>query len=221
MELVVVIIMALVGLSFVLRLTRLPLALQSAMAVLLALVPILGYDLASEQSKTQIADWLNTPSLMLDVSVWLTVDVALQLAACFLTENTSAGRMLKYLPGILIFPTVFSSLTFLLFLLPGSEFSTVGYGLGIVLIIAIPLFAWLVKYILPEDELRIELIFLINIIIAALGVVATVNGTTKAAGANELNLPALGVFTALLLAGLGAGVIIFKFLNKRQIKKII
>ena len=221
MELVVVIIMSLVGLSFVLRLTSLPLAIKLVMAVLLALVPFLGYDLASEQSKTQIADWLNTPALMLDVSVWLTVDVALQIASCFLPDNTRAGRMLKFFPGILIFPTVFSLLTYLLFLLPGIEFSTIGYGLGFALTVAVPLLAWMVKYILPEDELRIELIFLINIIVAALGVVATVNGTTKAAGSNELNLPALGVFVALLLAGLGAGIIIFKFLNKRQIKKLV
>ena len=221
MELVVVIIMVLVGLSFVLRLTRLPLAIQLALASLLALVPILGYDLASEQSKTQIADWLNTPALMLDVSVWLTVDVALQLAACFLPDKTRPGRLLKYFPGILIFPTAFSVLTYLLFLIPGIDFSTIGYGLGAVLIIGIPMFVWLIKYVLPEDELRLELIFLINIIIVSLGVIATVNGTTKATGSNVLNLPALGAFVALLLAGLGAGVIIFRFLNKRQIKKLL
>ena len=221
MELVVVIIMALVSLSFLLRLTSLPLVIQLAMAVLLALVPILGYDLASELSKTQIADWLNTPTLMLDVSVWLTVDVALQLAACFLSKNTRAGRMLKYFPGILIFPTVFSLLTSMLFLLPGIGFLTIGYGLGIMLIITIPLFVWVVKYILPEEELRIELIFLINIVIAALGVITTVKGTTKAAGSNEVNLLAFGAFVALLLVGLGGGVLIFKFLNKRQIKKLV
>ncbi len=221
METVVVIIMVLVGLSFLLRLTSLPLAFQIAMGVLLALVPILGYDLASEQSKTQIADWLNTPALMLDVSVWLTVDVALQVATCFLPANTRAGRVLKYFPGLLIFPAVFSLLTYLLFLLPGVEFSMLGYGLGVVLVITIPLLAWLIKYLLPENELRFELIFLINIIVATLGVVATVNGTTKAAGTNELNLIALWAFAALLFSGLVAGMIVFKILNKRQIKKLV
>ena len=221
MELVVVIIMALVSLSFLLRLTRLPIAIQMVLIAMIALVPIFGFELASEQSKTQIADWINTPALMLDVSVWLTVDVALQLAACFLPDRARAGLMLKYFPGILIFPTVFSLLTYLLFLLPGIEFSTIGYGLGVGLIFVIPILARVVKYILPEDELRLELIFLINIVIAALGVVATVNGTTKVAGSNDFNLPALGVFTAMMLAGLVVGVIIFKFLNKRQIKKLI
>lgn len=221
METVVVIIMLLVGLSFLLRLTSLPFAIQIAMAILLALVPILGYDLASEQSKTQIADWLNSPALMLDVSVWLTVDVALQVATCFLSANTRAGRVLKYFPGSLIFPAVFSLLTYLLFLLPGVEFSMLGYGFGVVLVSAIPLLAWLIKYLLPENELRLELIFLINIIVAALGVVATVNGTTKAVGTNELNLVALGAFAAILLSGLVVGMIVFKILNKRQIKKLV
>ncbi len=221
MELVVVIIMALVSLSFLLRLTRLPIAIQMVLIAMIAFVPVFGFELASEQSKTQIADWINTPALMLDVSVWLTVDVALQLAACVLSDRARAGIMLKYFPGILIFPTVFSLLTYLLFLLPGIEFSTIGYGLGIGLIFVIPMLARVVKYFLPEDELRLELIFLINIVIAALGVVATVNGTTKAAGSNDFNLPALGVFAAMMLAGLGVGVIIFRFLNKRQIKKLV
>lgn len=221
MELLVVIIMVLVSLSFVLRLTRLPIALQLGLIALVAMVPVFGYELASEQSKTQIADWINTPALMLDVSVWLTVDVALQLAACFLPQSSRASRILKYFPGILIFPTVFSVLTYLLFLLPGIDFASVGHGLGITLIIAIPLFVWVVQYLLPEEELRLELIFLINIIIASLGVITTVNGTTKATGSNELNLPALGAFAGMVLIGLVAGVIIFKFLNKRQIKKLV
>ena len=42
---------------------------------------------AIQQSKTQIADWLADVQLMLDTSVVLTVEVALQMAFCMLAVH--------------------------------------------------------------------------------------------------------------------------------------
>ncbi len=78
METVVLIIMVAVGFSFILKLTFHRLWGAITLALLAAGAILLSYEEASSQSKTQIADWLANPPLMLDISVWLTVDVAFQ-----------------------------------------------------------------------------------------------------------------------------------------------
>ena len=60
----------------------------------------------------------------------------------------------------------------------------VSYGLGL---------------LIPEKEIRLELLFMINLLIAALGIVATVNGRTAATGTNHVEWTALaGVFAILI-----------------------
>ena len=76
METVVIIIMVAVGFSFLLKLTYHRPAGAIALALVAAAFVFLSYDEATSQSKTQIAEWLQNPSLMLDTSVWLTIDVA-------------------------------------------------------------------------------------------------------------------------------------------------
>lgn len=80
--------------------------------------------------------------------------------------------------------------------------------------------AWLAKEALPETDLRIELIFLVNIIIGALGIIATVNGRTAAAGTNTVEWWPLTAFMGLVAAGLVAGFIINKYQTNKKISRI-
>ncbi len=184
-----------------------------------------GYsvDFASMQSKTMIADWLADTSLMLDIAVILTVDVFVQIAFCILYAKSCSGRLTRnekiafyvtgWFPGALIFPVLLALVVELVFSLPGVDFALIGWSAAGAVAVFFPLAAAGAKYLLPEAELRAELI-------AALGVVATVNGRTAAAGTSEVEWGALAGVSALIISGAFAGSIIYRYMNKRKISKL-
>lgn len=218
METVVILIMLLVGVSFLLKLSMMPVWLRIAECALLAIMAVLATDLAISQSKTRIEEWLASPELMLDTAVLLTIDVAMQLSFCIIAAS-GPGRALKErilrtlllaIPGLMVFPVVFACLVELVFAFTGTDFYLTGYGFGAFLLLAVPLLGTGMKYLLPDPSQRLELIFYLNCIIGALGVVATVNGRTSATGVNELNLPSLVTIVLLTLGSATTGYIIFQ-----------
>ena len=56
----------------------------------------------------------------------------------------------------------------------------VSWSLAAAVSVFIVLGIWAMRRLVPEEELRLELLFLANAVIAALGVIATVNGRTAA-----------------------------------------
>lgn len=226
METVVTVILLLVAFSFVLKLTFHSRAGVIITSVVAALTVGLSQDWAITQSKTQIQDWLSQPDLMLDTAVLLTIDVALQLAYCVIEAKVLAGgtltrawRWIKaallWIPGILIFPALAVMLVTLIFSLPGSDFETVAWTAAAAVLVGCPLLAWLMSYIMDEAETRLELIFLLNSLIAVLGIIATVNGRTAAVGVSEVDWLALTGVLAILACGLIAGLIMYR---KRKLK---
>jgi len=219
MESIVVLLMLLTAFAFVLKLTFLRPMEALAVAAVAALFAGFTWKLAITRSKAQISAWLSDNALMLDTAVVLSIEVLAQIAFVFLSvrvkspcggESIKRRTMLIYnilriFPGILVFAVIFSTLTYLIFSLPGASFSLVAWCFGGCLLVFIPLLRWVFLHLIPERELRMEVFFILNILIAAFGVVATVNGTTAAAGTNEVNLPALGgvVLLSLVCAALG------------------
>ena len=94
-------------------------------------------------------------------------------------------RFLRWFPGLLIFPVLFSGLVYLIFAFPGTSFQTIAWSYAAFILAAIPCGRFILLYLLPEKELRLELFFLTNALVAVLGIVATVNGKTSAAGVRE------------------------------------
>lgn len=226
MEIVIIIIMLLVSFSLILKLTYLPLYGRLAVCFLCALFTGLSWESAVNQSKTQIADWLQNPELMLDVAVLLTADVFMQISFSILNARSIAGekmnravRILRdvtlWVPGILIFPTLYALLVEVIFAFPGMNFVTLAWSLAAVVFILIALLPPVVKLLIPEKDLRLELIFMINAIIALLGVVATVNGRTAVAGTNSVEWQPLICVILLLLAGGATGYLIFTRKNRK------
>ncbi len=224
MEIVVLIIMILVAVSFILKLACHKAAGIAAICAVATVFTGYSVDFASMQSKTMIADWLADTSLMLDIAVILTVDVFVQIAFCILYAKSCSGRLTRnekialyvtgWFPGALIFPVL------LVFSLPGVDFALIDRSAAGAVAVFSPLAAAGAKYLLPEAELRAELIFLVNLLIAALGVVATVNGRTAAAGTSEVEWGALAGVSALIISGAFAGSIIYRYMNKRKISKL-
>lgn len=221
MELVVIIVVFLVIFSVLLKMTYLPQFLRVPICMVLAFFVGENWEYAASQSKTRIDDWLQNPDLMLDMAVLLTIDVLMQISFCIMEAKRFSGEPLskteivvRYvtmcIPGILIFPTLLAVLVESIFAFPGVDFITIAWSLAAIIIITGSLAPLLIKWLLPEPDLRLELIFMVNVLIAILGVVATVNGRTAAAGNNSIEWQPLIGIILILLAGFVSGYLLFR-----------
>ena len=229
MENVVLLMMILVCFNYILKQTYRKVYSIAFSAIVCALFVGLMWPYAIEQSKSQISDWLANSALMLDIAVILTLEVAVQMAFCVLSAHIQTSgkvkpitiwvyRVLRWFPGVLIFPVLFSLLVSAIFALPGVSFSLIAWVLAAIVFIVIPLAAWGVKWLLPEKEIRLELLFLSNALIAILGVIATVNGQIAVAGISDVDWKALGGVVSLLTCGLALGIIAYRIKLKRITK---
>ena len=227
MKTLVLLLMIVIGFNFVLKQSFRGMLYVAVLALLSAGFVALLWPVAIEQSKMQIAQWLASPDLMLDTSVILAVDVALQMWFCILSadrlNSVAESRSRKVLmavlavfPGLLFFGVLFSLLVAVMFSFPGTSFALLGYGFAAVVMLCIPLAVWLIKKLLPEESIRLELLFLSNALAAILGVVATVNGRTAAEAVGDVNWKAFVAMVALLLAGTAAGYGLRKIIFKRK-----
>lgn len=217
METVIILIMFMVGLSFVLKLTFMRPWQMIAEVLILAIATVSTTDIAISQSKLQISEWLQTPDVMLDLAVLLTLDVALQIAFCLCMINNPVklkDRVLKdlllYIPGLLISPVSFYLLVQIIFSNAGMDFNNLSYCLGVAITVLIPLLVYGARYLLPEDSERLELIFYINCIVGFLGIIATVNGRTATTGVNEVNINSLLAIIGLAVIGSIFGLLLFR-----------
>ncbi len=218
METVVLVMMILVCFNYILKQTYRKKYAVTCSAAVCALFMGLMRPYAVEQSKSQIAGWLSDSALMLDVAVILTLEVAVQMAFCVLSAHIRTSgkvkpltlwtyRILRWFPGVLVFPVLFSLLVSVLFALPGTSFRLVAWSAAGAVFVAIPLATYGIKRLLPEKEIRLEVLFLSNALIAILGVVATVNGRTAVAGIGEVDPAALAGVCGLAVLGLIGGII--------------
>ncbi len=233
METLVFVLMVLVCFNFLLKQTDCPYGITFAIAVACALFTGLIWPYAITQSKTQIASWLENPSLMLDTAVVLSIDVIVQMVYCILYVYVHIDRsrnkkkiwiykILKLYPGLLIFPVLFSTLVSLIFSMPGKSFPLIAWSLAAIVLVIIPAGRMLLKKLLPEEELRIELLFLLNAAAAIIGTIATVNGRTAVEGNTSVNIGALSGILILVLTGISAGYLLRRYrISKRTKKKIV
>ena len=202
MDTIVLILILLTAFNFLLKQTFWKPVAVGAAAGIATIFVILLWPYAIEQSKTQIADWLSDNQLMLDTSVVLTLEIVVQMAFCLLAVHVAnyspvknrmmvAYRLLYWFPGVLIIPVLFFGLTQAIFSFPGVSFKLIAWLFGLFVFVVIPLGRWLIKWLLPEEDLRLELFFLTNALVAILGIIATVNGRTAVEGVGDVDWSAL------------------------------
>lgn len=220
METAVTVLMILIALSFILKQSfNKPYAVIAAAAVL-ALFTGFSWPIAIEQSKSQISEWLANSSLMLDVAVIMSVELFLQMSFCLMSVNISAEgelpkwkiavyKTLRWFPGILIFPVLFSALVFAVFALPGNDFRLISWSLAGIVLISVVSGAWLFRKLVPEKDLRLELLFILNALIAIFGIIATVNGQTAVEGISEVDWKASAGLAGIVLAGAAIGLVCY------------
>ena len=215
MQTVVISIMVLAVWSVILKMTFCKTPAIWIVAAVSAVLMGLAWPWAVEQSKTQIADWLANPSLMADIAVLITVEVAVQMSFCvmYLSQQDYSRKPLKrvlfvvlnYMPGILYFFVLFSLLVTLVFALPGVSFPVISWSLAAAVMLLLPLLVWLTYRLLPDESTRLEMLFLVNLLIALMGVIATVNGRTAMASVSSVEWQSLLTVLAIVLVGALAG----------------
>lgn len=229
METVVKLAMVLVSLSFVLKLTGYKLRQLLLMALLCALFVGFSWQFAAEQSKTAIASWLSDRELMQDIAVLMTLDVALQMAYCLMAVNLmNSGplkrrtilvyKLLRLFPGIMVFLVLFSLLVSCVFAFPGVSFSLISWCMAAAVLVLLPLAVLGVRKLLPEKEIRLELLFLSNALTAVLGVIATVNGTTASESVDSVDYPATAAVFGIVLLGAALGFLLYRLKAGRKWK---
>lgn len=228
METLVVILFILVCFSFVLKQTFVRPLQMGITAMAAWLFTGLAWRGAILQSSTQIAGWLTNTELVRDISVLLNLDVLLAMAFCLLaTDMEISGQVgrrahwllvfLRFFPGIMVVPAMFGILVKVIFAFPGEDFSLVAWTLGGVFAVAIPLLTHTLKRLLPETFLRLELLFLSSLLIALMGIVATVNGKTTVTGTDSVDLESLVGTLVLIATSIVAGMAWYRWRTKQQI----
>ncbi len=229
METVVFVLMLLVCFSYLLKQTSRKLYALFISSAVCALFVGFSWPYAIEQSRSQISVWLSDAPLMLDMAVLLTLEVALQMAFCLLSARIHTSgvvrpvtlwtyRLLRWFPGLLIFAVLFSLLTAVIFSFPGVAFNRIAWTLAAVVAVVIPSGSYALRWLLPEREIRLELLFLLQALMALLGIVASVNGRTAVVGVSPVDWPALGGIVLLSLVGLLCGMAVYRIKLKRIIK---
>ena len=147
MTTVVLILMILVCFNFLLKQTFVTRNVLAITTLVLGIFAALMWQVAIEQSKTQIIDWLHDTALMRNIAAILSIDVVVQLTFCIFTVRSAGSRGntlrsriiakgLLFYPGFIIFPVVFALLVQLIFLTPGVSFTLVSTSLGVVILFA-------------------------------------------------------------------------------------
>lgn len=231
METLVLVMMILVCFSFVLKQTFHGVKEIMVIAVLIAFFVGLSWPFAIEQSKTQIAAWIADQKLMLDMAVLLSVDVALTMLFCVhhvdlkTSEHVSRKKWmfyiaLKYFPGLLVFPVLFSLLVMTIFMLPGMSFQVVAWSLAVALLVLVPALTYGIRWLLPERPIRLELLFLVEVLLGLMGIVGTVNGNTAVAGIDSVDIKSLLGVIAIVIVGMAVGLLYYRIRMQKQGQKL-
>ena len=185
MELVVQILLLFIIVASVLRLSfERGWIIPTLFAVVAAVFVYLTYPYAIEQTKTGLAAYIADRSLREYAAIFISLDVALIVAYSFSRLSHPRGRrgrliafFLRLYPGVLIFPVLFYLQSTLIFALPGMDFGVVSLLLAagtVVLLLGL-------TFLLPEEEQRLEILFLVELFVFILGIIASVDETIRMA----------------------------------------
>jgi hypothetical protein len=168
--------------------------------------------LAIQQSKTQLDDYLNNVHAMQDAAVLITLESVICFAYCFASLRGAKRkwwtRLLNGYPSLLLFPVLFYVLTQIIFGMPGTSFTVIAYLLAAAVLVGLPILTLFIKRLYPENEFRMEIHFMVSLLVCIIGLITTEDGAvTYSAVSEALNINALllsaAFFAACFLIGFG------------------
>lgn len=207
MELIIQILMLFIAINGLLKLSFWKPWQAAAFGLVCAAFLLWAQQYAITQSKTQLQDYLQNGKVMQNMAVLITIESVVGFAYCFIALRTINGektkkwlRWLRWYPGLLLFPVLFYLLTQTIYAMPGRSFSTISYALAGAVFVAVPLLSALFKRMLPEEELRLEVYFLVTLFVSLIGLITTVDDVVVyAKSETPLHAKALIVSAALFV----------------------
>lgn len=186
----------------------------------------LVYPFAILQSQTEVKGFLQNSEILGNIAVLVTVESAVCICFCFTAllkyikgKESKWTSVLKWYPGLLIFPVLFYLLTQSFFVFTGVDFQFIAVVFSVVAVVLIPVLSYGIRFLIPEMDLRLEIHFLMSLFVAVLGLIATTNGKIVYVAESEgIDFQKL-IFTFVLFAVLFVGGFLLKRLQWRIFRK--
>lgn len=159
-------------LSFLLKCSFFPRGWTAVAALALALAVRLAIPWLVRQPAGLVAGWTSTPGRMLDGAVCIVLEAVLMMAFCF-GRPSGRLRILAFFPGLLAFPAACWGWAQLLFARPGIDFGRLAWMAALVTLAVAYGGSRLLRRFVPEEETRLESLFLVNLFLLLLCVAAT------------------------------------------------
>ncbi len=174
METIVYILMLFVVMSSVLKLSFWRWWQCAIYSSVLALTTVFLFgDWAIEQSKTQIADYLQNSAALNNMALVITLETVATLVFVFKSFESKTSVFL--LVPFLLFPVVFYLLTQIIFANPGVSFEQSTWVVALAIWLGTPLLSFAIRWLIPEEEFRTEVLLLLTVFLCVLGLLSTQN----------------------------------------------
>nr|WP_314439630.1 hypothetical protein [uncultured Porphyromonas sp.] len=215
MELLVQILMLFVVLATALRLSFSSRGYALVYALLLGGFVYLSSPYAIEQTKTGLAAYIADRSLREYAAIFISLEVALFVGYSFSRLERPRSRRGQLLalalaayPGLLLFPVLFYLQSTLLFALPGVSFSLLAFLLAVASALAVYSLGRALRWLVPEEELRLEVFFLVQLFTFILGIIASVDETVRTAPSSPIAWRGLALSAGIAALCFGLGYLI-------------
>ena len=215
MELLVQILMLFVVLATALRLSFSSRGYALVYALLLGGFVYLSSPYAIEQTKTGLAAYIADRSLREYAAIFISLEVALFVGYSFSRLERPSSRRGQLLalalaayPGLLLFPVLFYLQSTLLFALPGVSFSLLAFLLAVASALSVYGLGRALRWLVPQEELRLEVFFLVQLFTFILGIIASVDETVRTAPSSPIAWRGLALSAGIALLCFGLGYLI-------------
>jgi hypothetical protein len=157
--------------SFLLKISFFPRWGKLSAALCLGLMVWLAVPGLTRLSATGLAAW-TSPDRMLDGAVCVVLEAVLMVLFCFSREERRL-QWLRFYPGLLVIPAVCWCWTQVLFSRPGIDFGRFAWIAALVTLALAAGGAFLLPRLVPEQTVRREGLFLINLFLLLSTIAAT------------------------------------------------
>lgn len=133
--------------------------------------------------KTALTELVSSRPLLLNLSVCAVLEAVVMIAFCFsripitATRHKSLNRVmalcLKVYPGLLVFGAISYVLMTSLFTFPGMDFDSLSLIAAMLVFPVMCGGVWVLRRLFGQESIRLEMLFLVNLFIVILCIIAT------------------------------------------------
>ncbi|GJQ07311.1 hypothetical protein CAPN010_14690 [Capnocytophaga cynodegmi] len=226
MEILISVLLVSIALSTILKISFWKAKYRLILSVLVGLFVMCVYPIATEQSQTELKWWLEDTNVLSTMAVIITIESMLYAGFCFLSikdlyvsQKSKKFLVLEAYSGLLIFPMSFYIATQSMFYFTGTDFLIIAIFVALGLVVGIFTMSYLIRWLLPEKDIRLEMLFLVSLLVAVLGLVTTANGKIVYVSKNQFinykeHLFTFVLFAVIFLIGFFVNRIKWRYFNK-------